>query len=92
MDDTTTRDLLREFTSAEQCVQHAKEMLNQEECRLKDATNELGKRLLPKNAEEGKEYGIWVNGEGIGLRDVLYLATKTNQNDGSYSVRWWVEK
>lgn len=74
-----TEELLREWLSANHRVRTARRELNSAECAALNATNNLGRWLVPPDANEGEEFNLWF-GSGV-LR-----AKRTGQND--YTVDW----
>lgn len=63
----TTDDLVKRWVQAQQRVERSRNELNSAECELSNATNALGKHLVPKSGKQGEQFGIWVSGECIGI-------------------------
>ena len=73
-----TSERIRKWENALAAVKDCKARLNSAECDLLNATNELGKWIVPSDAKIGETFNIW---HGDGLISASY--------DGSrYEINW----
>lgn len=61
-------------------LESAKSGLNRAECEVANATNALGKWLLPDDAKHGEQFCVWHG-------DSLIAATKVGDHDYAVTVR-----
>jgi hypothetical protein len=72
-------DLLKRWLEANERLVAARRELNSAECAERNATNELGKFLVPEKSEDGEKFHVWI-GNGLLQAQRLSLAT--------YGVHW----
>jgi len=78
---TSTQECVTGWIRAKRRVVDVKHQLSVAECELMNATNDLGRWLVPKDAKEGEQFHIWY-GNGI----LAAQLQKGCSND--YAVCW----
>ena len=77
-----TRDGLRKIQRWERAienVEYKRQQLNSAECELTNATNDLGKWLLPNDAKKGETIAVWHG-------DELICTTKKDNQGSNFTV------
>ena len=83
---TTTSSLLFAWVRAHTRLHDYQAHVRQAEKDLKKAMDELGRHLMPHDAERGDEFAIWVNYE---KRDRLLIVRMKAENEGDgFDVRF----
>lgn len=73
-----TRELIDRWIRAKNNVKRFKDELSRAECEESNASNELGKWLVPEDFKEGEQFNIWF-GSGI---------IQAFKSHNSYKISW----
>lgn len=80
-----TLQLLRAWSGAQKRLERARNDLNSAETDLLNATNSLGKWMVPPDSKSGEEFHLWV-ADGILCASQLLTPNGDKRND--YRVGW----
>jgi len=82
----TMNDMIDEWERRMKALKEAEEDVRRCDTSLKNATNNLGKRITPGDAEPGECFNVWYKGKLLSVEKVDHTKSRHLMED--YTIRW----